>query len=31
VADTICVHSDTLGAVAVAKAVHAAVKDQLAH
>jgi len=31
VADTICVHSDTPGAVAVAKAVHAALKDQLAH
>jgi len=31
VADTICVHSDTPGAVAVAKAVHTALKGQLAH
>ncbi len=30
VAETICVHSDTPGAVAVAKAVHAAVRDHLA-
>ncbi|MBX6321877.1 MAG: LamB/YcsF family protein, partial [Rhodospirillaceae bacterium] len=29
-AQTICVHSDTPGAVEVAKAVHAAVKDYLA-
>src|SRR5207245_2380380 len=29
VAETICVHSDTPGAVAVAKAVHAALRDQL--
>jgi UPF0271 protein len=29
VAETICVHSDTPGALEVAKAVHAALKDQL--
>lgn len=31
VADTICVHSDTPGAVEVAKAVYEALKDRLAH